>query len=61
MHGAKTYIVKLLDQLRVLVRNMLLNESSGLEQLRARLAAELALVFLLDIRFDSFAQLPAYS
>lgn len=50
-----THIFELLNKLRMLVRNMFLNERSRFEQLLASLASEFTLVFLLQVRFNGLA------
>jgi hypothetical protein len=41
------------------VGDVLLDERSSFEEFLARLASKLALIFLLDVRFNGFRQLPA--
>lgn len=52
------YLVELLDQVTMLVGDVLFNERGRLEQLLTRLAAELALVLLLDVCLASTRQFP---
>lgn len=44
----------------MLVRYMLLDELGSFEKFRAGLAAEFALIFLFDMRLDSFGELANY-
>jgi len=53
------YLIELFHEFRVLIRDMLLNKRGGLEELLASLAPEPALVFLLDVLLNCFAQFPA--
>ena len=47
-----TYVIHWLDAFRMLVRDVLLDEGSRLEQLLTLLAPELALILLLYMRLD---------
>jgi len=47
----------MLDEVRMLVRDVLLHERSSFEQLLTSLASELPLVFLLDVLLASLAEL----
>jgi hypothetical protein len=53
------YLVELFHEFRVLVCDMLLNKRGSLEELLASLAPEPALIFLLNVLLNGFAQLPA--
>lgn len=53
-----THVFQVLDEVRVLVRDVLLHEGGSLEQLLTRLTSEFTLVFLLDVLLAGFAQLP---
>jgi hypothetical protein len=53
------YLVELFHEFRVLVRYMLLDKRGSLEELLASLAPEPALIFLLDVLLNRFAQFPA--
>jgi hypothetical protein len=52
------HLLEVLHELWVFVGNVLLNERCGFEELLARFASELALVFLFDVGFDSLGQFP---
>jgi hypothetical protein len=56
-----THIVKLLDKLRMLVRNMFLNERCRFEKLLASFTPEFALIFLLKVWFNSLGQFPMWT
>ena len=53
-----THVFEILHKVGMLIRDVLLHEGSGLEQLLASLASELSFVFLLDVLLASFTQLP---
>ena len=52
------YILQMFDKIRVLVCNMFLHERRCLEQLLTCLTSEFSFVFLFDIAFTGFTQLP---
>jgi len=52
----KRQVIQLWHQIRMLVRNVFLNERGSLEQFGTGSATELALIFLPDVRFDSLCQ-----
>jgi hypothetical protein len=55
LHKKTTNLIERLDEFGVLVRNVLLDEGSGLEEFLACLASILAFVFLLHVRLDDLA------
>ena len=55
-HGL--YLVEVLNKVSMLVGDVLLDEGRSLEQILTRLAPELALILLLDVRLTSSRQLP---
>ena len=54
MNSNVIYIIQRFNKLRVLIRDVFLHERCSLEQLLARLAAKLALVFLFYVWFGDF-------
>ena len=50
----------MLDRITVLICNVLLHEAHCLKELVALLTTIFTFVFLLDVRFTGFGQLPAY-
>lgn len=59
MKSGDAYLLKMLDQIRMLIRDVLLDERGRFEELLAVLAPELALVLLLDVLFASSREFPA--
>lgn len=52
-----TSLVKALDKLAMLIRDMLFYKRRGFEKFLACFASEFSLILLLDIRFNSLGQL----